>query len=227
MVSSPPPLGQREGGDASSTAAESQALDDVNQKTGNLKNLPNFGNYGVHGNQNVYNKFNDYQLQGVDISMGSQNLRAQNKFYSNREQRAFSFYQENNTMTANDSFVLNYYHNPSRFKQKYRDFKSVMKPEFYSSQDPTATDFVRNPKLRFAQSSEKPSSSHNKLSHSLKHSLANPVTLNCVQPKPIDDKQKSLWLYQTQAHPAGYSNFGPQMAPLNVPQQKNLYLYKR
>ena len=56
----------------------------------NLKNYQNFGNYRTHGNQNLQNVL-------TMVDQPNKPLVPQNKFYTNREQRAFSFYQEHNT----------------------------------------------------------------------------------------------------------------------------------
>ena len=103
----------------------------------NLKNYQNFGNYRIHGNQNHYNVL-------TTVDQPNKPLVPQNKFYTNREQRAFSFYQEHNTQSQIEATVQNYYHDPKRYSKAYRKEKSVAKPWFNNGDLATATDFVKN-----------------------------------------------------------------------------------
>ena len=123
----------------------------------------------------------------------------QNKFYTNREQRALSFFQEHNTQSQIDATVQNYYHDPKRYSKPYRKERSVAKPWFNNGELATATDFVKNRQKSFGRASVGQTS----------NTLYKPHYGSFEYKPSLDSKEKFLNTIQTSQHRAGVPDFGP------------------
>ena len=188
--------------------------------------IPHFGNFRIHGNQNVYNRMNSYQNEGVDLSLYHRGYSTQNKFYSNREQRAFRFFQEDNVTPALVQIQTAQVHSPSKFKGEYETMKTVTLPDFSNNRLPTSTELVKQRPPHKANTASRLGSSQFGLRKIKTQSSNTPGSFvsswgeRSRQYDPVTE-------YNAILPPAGYGNYGPQRDPQNIPQQKHIYFYKR